>query len=240
MIRELYCYLNGQIMMEGQAAISPFDRGFLWGDGVYEITPCFNRRLFRLEDHLNRLFRSIRYVRIDFKASRNEIERLTFDLLDRNIPHMSEEGVYRRPLGYPWYGYAEHGGSVCGPPDLVCLLSSSGRRRHRQQLYRRSQAFHRSHPEDAPPMFGDDGQGNKQVESNSCGDGCRCHEYPLSYVGYLRACGREFDREFFYGERRGYLDTPLPKYLGRGHPEGCIGIGLAPGDPLGRKAFHFL
>ncbi len=95
MNQELYCYLNGQIVPESQAAISPFDRGFLWGDGVYEITPCFNRKIYRLRDHLDRLYRSLRYVRIDFKTSREEIEKLTLDLLDKNSPYMTEEGVYR-------------------------------------------------------------------------------------------------------------------------------------------------
>ena len=38
---ELFAYLNGRTLEEGQVRISPFDRGFLWGDGVYEITPCF-------------------------------------------------------------------------------------------------------------------------------------------------------------------------------------------------------
>ncbi len=95
MVQELYCYLNGQIVPESQAAISPFDRGFLWGDGVYEITPCFNRRLFRLGDHLDRLYRSLRYVRIDFKMGREEIEKRTFNLLDRNSAQMAEEGIYR-------------------------------------------------------------------------------------------------------------------------------------------------
>lgn len=95
MSQELYCYLNGQIVPESQAAISPFDRGFLWGDGVYEITPCFNRKIYRLRDHLDRLYRSLRYVRIDFKKSREETEKLTLDLLDRNFLSMAEEGVYR-------------------------------------------------------------------------------------------------------------------------------------------------
>ena len=95
MAQELYCYLNGKIVKEGEAVLSPFDRGFLWGDGVYEITPCFNRRLYRLKDHLDRLYRSLRYVRIDPGLSREEIEKLTLDLQAVNLPHLGEESVYR-------------------------------------------------------------------------------------------------------------------------------------------------
>jgi branched-subunit amino acid aminotransferase/4-amino-4-deoxychorismate lyase len=81
MVQELYCYLNGKIVKESQAVLSPFDRGFLWGDGVYEITPCFNGHLYRLKDHLGRLYRSLRYVRIDLEMSQEEIEKLTLDLM---------------------------------------------------------------------------------------------------------------------------------------------------------------
>lgn len=95
MSQELYCYLNGKVVKEGQAVLSPFDRGFLWGDGVYEITPCFNRRLYRLKDHLDRLYRSLRYVRIDLGMSQEEIEKLTLDLQAMNLPHLAEKSVYR-------------------------------------------------------------------------------------------------------------------------------------------------
>jgi len=95
MSQELYCYLNGKLLKESEAAISPFDRGFLWGDGVYEITPCFNRSFYRLTDHLSRLNRSLRYLRIDLRMSQEEIENLTADLLDKNSPHMGEESIFR-------------------------------------------------------------------------------------------------------------------------------------------------
>ena len=95
MSEDLYCYLNGKVVKESHAAISPFDRGFLWGDGVYEVTPCFNRRLFRLPDHLGRLHRSLRYVRIDPGMSREQMEKLTLDLLEKNFPFLEEKGIYR-------------------------------------------------------------------------------------------------------------------------------------------------
>ena len=62
---ERFVYLNGEIIEEKSARISPFDRGFLWGDGVYEVTPCFDGKLYRLDDHIDRLYRSLKYVRIE-------------------------------------------------------------------------------------------------------------------------------------------------------------------------------
>ena len=51
----MWVYLNGQILKEDEARISPLDRGFTFGDGVYEVIPCYNNRLFLFEDHLKRL-----------------------------------------------------------------------------------------------------------------------------------------------------------------------------------------
>lgn len=59
------CYLNGEFGPLGQARVSVLDRGFLFGDGVYEVIPVYDRRLFRFDDHLARLGRSLQKVRID-------------------------------------------------------------------------------------------------------------------------------------------------------------------------------
>jgi branched-chain amino acid aminotransferase len=92
---DLLVYLNGEIIEESRARISPFDRGFLWGDGVYEITPCFHRKLYRLRDHLERLFRSLRYVRIDPGKSLQDLEQATLALLDANYSRLKPRGIYR-------------------------------------------------------------------------------------------------------------------------------------------------
>lgn len=48
-------YLNGRFLPLAEAGISPLDRGFLYGDGVYEVIPVYSRRAFRIDEHLNRL-----------------------------------------------------------------------------------------------------------------------------------------------------------------------------------------
>lgn len=52
-------YLNGDILPLHEAKISVLDRGFLFGDGVYEVVPVYARRAFRLHEHLNRLQESL-------------------------------------------------------------------------------------------------------------------------------------------------------------------------------------
>jgi D-alanine transaminase len=57
-------YLNGRFLAPEQAQVSCFDRGFVFGDGVYEVIPAFGGRLFRLEHHLERLDASLRAIRL--------------------------------------------------------------------------------------------------------------------------------------------------------------------------------
>src|SRR5512134_2352898 len=58
------CWLNGTFRPLIDARISPLDRGFLFGDGVYEVVPVHRGRPFRLRQHLERLERSLAEVRI--------------------------------------------------------------------------------------------------------------------------------------------------------------------------------
>lgn len=74
------CYLNGEIGPLREARISVLDRGFIFGDGVYEVVPVYGGRAFRLEHHLARLSRSLDEIRIpnphDAAGWRTLIEQL--------------------------------------------------------------------------------------------------------------------------------------------------------------------
>ena len=74
------CYLNGEIGPLRDARISVLDRGFIFGDGVYEVVPVYGGRPFRLDQHLARLTRSLAEIRIpnphDAAGWRTLIERL--------------------------------------------------------------------------------------------------------------------------------------------------------------------
>ena len=59
------CYLNGEYLPLNQAKVSVMDRGFLFGDGAYESIPVYQRRLFRFDDHLARLERSLGKLEIE-------------------------------------------------------------------------------------------------------------------------------------------------------------------------------
>jgi D-alanine transaminase len=59
------CYLDGEYVALREARISPLDRGFLFGDSVYEVVPVFAGRMYLFKEHFDRLARSLREIRID-------------------------------------------------------------------------------------------------------------------------------------------------------------------------------
>ena len=61
---ESLCYLNGEFGPLSEARVSVLDRGFIFGDGVYEVVPVYARRLFRFDEHMARLARSLAKLRI--------------------------------------------------------------------------------------------------------------------------------------------------------------------------------
>ncbi|MCG5511641.1 D-amino acid aminotransferase [Ectothiorhodospira shaposhnikovii] len=100
-------YLNGEFVPETQARVSVFDRGFLFGDGVYEVIPVFGGRPLRLAEHLERLTRSLAEVRIDNPHDRSGWESLFTTLLeknpggDRSLYVQVTRGVARRDHAFP-------------------------------------------------------------------------------------------------------------------------------------------
>jgi branched-chain amino acid aminotransferase len=93
--RERYVLIDGELVPESKATISVFDRGFLWGDGVYEVTPVFRGRPFRLEAHVDRLYRSLRYVQIDPGMTAAEMVDLTLVAHEANLPMTEDDPVVR-------------------------------------------------------------------------------------------------------------------------------------------------
>lgn len=85
-------WVNGEYVVRSQASISMMDRGFRLGDVVFDTSRTFNGRIFRLHDHLERLFRSLQYTRIDSGLSMEEMARITQDVVDRN-ESMREQAI---------------------------------------------------------------------------------------------------------------------------------------------------
>ena len=85
-------YLNGEFMAREDAKISVFDRGFMFGDGVYEVTPVYGRQPFRLRQHLERLERSLAEIRLHNPLSMAQWTELAMQLVAKNP--WDNQGIY--------------------------------------------------------------------------------------------------------------------------------------------------
>ena len=75
-------YLNGEYLPLSEAKVSVLDRGFLFGDGVYEVIPAYAGRLFRLEDHIVRLNNSLAGIRLPLSYSVADWQAIFQPMLD--------------------------------------------------------------------------------------------------------------------------------------------------------------
>lgn len=77
-------YLNGQFVLKEEARISVFDHGFLYGDGVFEGIRAYNHRVFRLDEHVDRLYRSAKAIMLDLPVTPAEMRELVLETCRRN------------------------------------------------------------------------------------------------------------------------------------------------------------
>ena len=87
-------YVNGEIVPEIEAKVSYNDVGFLYGDAVFDTTRTFGGKIFRLEQHLDRFFQSLKYMRIDPLMTQDEMSDITMEVLERNLPLLDDNEDY--------------------------------------------------------------------------------------------------------------------------------------------------
>ena len=83
---EPIAYFNGELKPESQVGISIRDRGYLYGDAVFDATRTFNGTPFKLKEHIHRLYNSLKYLRIDPGIEPDEIERWSREVVNHNHP----------------------------------------------------------------------------------------------------------------------------------------------------------
>jgi D-alanine transaminase len=86
-------YLNGNLVPKNEASISPEDRGFNFADGIYEVIKYYAGKPFRYVDHMDRLRRSLREIRIDFDGF-DQLDAVFQSLLEQKGLADQEAGVY--------------------------------------------------------------------------------------------------------------------------------------------------
>jgi D-alanine transaminase len=87
---EQVVYLNGEFLPINQAKVSVLDRGFLFGDGVYEVIPVYGGKAFRLAEHLDRLRNSLAGIRMESPLSDDEWA----SVFDRLIGGDHDQSIY--------------------------------------------------------------------------------------------------------------------------------------------------
>jgi D-alanine transaminase len=87
-------YLNGEFMPLEAARIPVLDRGFIFGDGVYEVVPVYSRRPFRMAEHLRRLQHSLDGIRLANPLTDAQWTQLMTDIIARNESAGEDQSVY--------------------------------------------------------------------------------------------------------------------------------------------------
>lgn len=85
-------YLNGKWLKPDEAFVSVFDRAFMFGDGIYEVTPFYKGKSFKLEEHLKRLQYSLDEVQIAFEAF--SLKKLMYEAVERAGLGKTDAAVY--------------------------------------------------------------------------------------------------------------------------------------------------
>jgi branched-chain amino acid aminotransferase len=91
---ERVAYFNGQIVPESDVRVPFRDRGFKYGDAVFDMTRTFGRRIFKIEEHIKRFYNSLKYVQIDPGLSQREMVDKSMEVLDANLRLLGPDDDY--------------------------------------------------------------------------------------------------------------------------------------------------
>jgi len=116
----LIIYLNGEYVPEERAVVSVFDHGYLYGDGVFEGIRAYHNRVFKLREHLDRLYESARSIMLEIPMSVDEMQEVVLETLRRN----SLRDAYIRLVVSRGKGDLGLDPKKCPRPTVVCIAAS--------------------------------------------------------------------------------------------------------------------
>ncbi|MDD4094400.1 MAG: branched-chain-amino-acid transaminase [Methanothrix sp.] len=143
-------YLNGKFVPEEQATVSVFDHGFLYGDGVFEGIRAYGGRVFRLEDHVRRLFDSAQAILLSIPMSQEEMCSAILETLRRN----NLRDAYIRPIVSRGYGDLGLDPNKCKKATVIIIAIEWGAmygNLYEVGLTAISVAVRRNSPDSLPP-----------------------------------------------------------------------------------------
>jgi len=114
--------MNGVFVPEAEAKISIYDSALLFGDMVFEMTRSFNKKQFKLREHLERLYASMKFVRIPLAMAIEEMEQNCHDVMEKNEPAFRKDDEHRLMINVsrgPLAIYADIFGGTLQPTVVI-------------------------------------------------------------------------------------------------------------------------
>lgn len=115
-------YIDGQFVPETEAKVSVFDHGFLYGDGVFEGIRSYNGKIFRLMDHIDRLYDSAKTIDMAVPVSKEEFADIIIETVRRN----GLQDGYIRPIVTRGTGTMGLDPRKCPNPTIICIAIEWG------------------------------------------------------------------------------------------------------------------
>ena len=119
---DLVIYFNGKFVPKQEARTSIYDHGFLYGDGVFEGIRAYNGRVFRLDEHLERLYDSAKAIDLKIPLSKEEMKNAILETLKRN----NLKDAYIRPIVSRGDGDLGLDPRKCAKPNIFIITQEWG------------------------------------------------------------------------------------------------------------------
>ena len=111
-------YINGKLYDKADAKISVYDHGLLYGDGVFEGIRIYNGKVFRLKEHVDRLFESAQAIKLEIPLSREQMVKAIQDTVNAN----NKRDGYIRPLVTRGAGYLGLDPRKTSDPQIIIIV----------------------------------------------------------------------------------------------------------------------
>ena len=119
---DLLVYVNGEFVPESEAKVSIFDHGFLYGDGVFEGIRAYNGRVFKLKEHMDRMYDCAKVIKLKIPLTKQEFMDAILETLRKN----GLRDAYIRPIVTRGVGDLGLNPDVCTNPQVIIITKPWG------------------------------------------------------------------------------------------------------------------
>jgi branched-chain amino acid aminotransferase len=120
---ELFVYIDGEFVPESQAKISVFDHGFLYGDGIFEGIRAYNGKVFKLKEHIDRLYDCAKVIDLKIPITKEEFMEVILETLRKN----KLRDAYIRPIVTRGVGDLGLDPRKCKKPSIIVITKEWGK-----------------------------------------------------------------------------------------------------------------